>query len=342
MMAGRGSTAAVGGPARHIPVMLSEVLAQLDPKDGEIIVDGTFGAGGYSQAILESADCKIIAIDRDPEAFRLSGELATAYPGRVLAVLGRYSEMVELAASEGFNSVRGVVLDLGVSSMQLDEPSRGFSFSQDGPLDMRMGQGGASARDIVNNLGEQELAEILFKLGEERRSRAIAKAIVKRRAEAPIETTAELADIVAGVLGRTREEKKHPATRTFQGLRLYLNEELDELARGLSAAERLLEAGGRLAVVTFHSLEDRIAKRFFASRSAPPPRASRHLTEAGGEIPAPSFRLLNRRPVEPNQSEIRRNARARSARLRAAERTEAPAHALDLAALGVPKISFGM
>jgi 16S rRNA (cytosine1402-N4)-methyltransferase len=342
MMAGRGSTAAVGGPARHIPVMLSEVLAQLDPKDGEIIVDGTFGAGGYSQAILESADCKIIAIDRDPEAFRLSGELATAYPGRVLAVLGRYSEMVELAASEGFNSVRGVVLDLGVSSMQLDEPSRGFSFSQDGPLDMRMGQGGASARDIVNSLGEQELAEVLFKLGEERRSRAIAKAIVKRRAEAPIATTAELADIVAGVLGLTREEKKHPATRTFQGLRLYLNEELDELACGLSAAERLLEAGGRLAVVTFHSLEDRIAKRFFASRSAPPPRASRHLPEAGGEIPAPSFRLLNRRPVEPNQAEIRRNPRARSARLRAAERTGAPAHPLDLAALGVPRLGFYM
>jgi len=342
MMAGRGSTAAVGGPARHIPVMLSEVLAQLDPKDGEIIVDGTFGAGGYSQAILESADCKIIAIDRDPEAFRLSGELATAYPGRVLAVLGRYSEMVELAASEGFNSVRGVVLDLGVSSMQLDEPSRGFSFSQDGPLDMRMGQGGPSARDIVNSLGEQELAEILFKLGEERRSRAIAKAIVKRRAEAPIATTAELADIVAGVLGLTREEKKHPATRTFQGLRLYLNEELDELARGLSAAERLLEAGGRLAVVTFHSLEDRIAKRFFASRSAPPARASRHLPEAGGEIPAPSFQLLNRRPVEPNQAEIRRNPRARSARLRAAERTGAPAHPLDLAALGVPRLGFYM
>ena len=168
MMAGRGSTAAVGGPARHIPVMLSEVLAQLDPKDGDIIVDGTFGAGGYSKAILDHADCKIIAIDRDPEAFRLSGELAAAYSGRVLAVLGRYSEMVEIAASEGFSSVEGVVLDLGVSSMQLDQPARGFSFSQDGPLDMRMGQGGPSARDIVNRLGEQELAEILFKLGEER------------------------------------------------------------------------------------------------------------------------------------------------------------------------------
>ena len=303
---------------------------------------GPSGRAVTAKPSSSHADCKIIAIDRDPEAFRLSGELATAYPGRVLAVLGRYSEMVEIAASEGFSSVEGVVLDLGVSSMQLDEPARGFSFSQDGPLDMRMGQGGPSARDIVNSLGEQELAEILFKLGEERRSRAIAKAIVKRRAEAPIATTAELADIVAGVLGRTRDEKKHPATRTFQGLRLYLNEELDELARGLSAAERLLEAGGRLAVVTFHSLEDRIAKRFFASRSAPPPRASRHLPEAGGEIPAPSFRLLNRRPVEPNQAEIRRNPRARSARLRAAERTGAPAHPLDLAALGVPRLGFYM
>ena len=342
MMAGRGSTAAAGGPARHIPVMLSEILAALEPKDGEIIVDGTFGAGGYSKAILDHSDCKIIAIDRDPEAFRLSGELAEAYPGRMLAVLGRYSEMVEIAASEGFSAVDAVVLDLGVSSMQLDEPARGFSFSKEGPLDMRMGQGGPSASDIVNALGEQELAEIIFKLGEERRSRAIAKAIVKRRAAAPIATTAELADIVAGVLGRTRDEAKHPATRTFQGLRLYLNEELDELARGLSATELLLKAGGRLAVVTFHSLEDRIAKRFFASRSAPPPRASRHLPEAAGEILAPSFRLLNRRPVEPNQAEIRRNPRARSARLRAAARTEAPAHPLDLAALGVPRLSFGM
>ncbi len=185
MMAGRGKhSAAAGGPARHIPVMLSEVLAALEPKDGEIVVDGTFGAGGYSEAMLQQADCKIIAIDRDPEAFRLSGQLAERYPGRLLAVLGRYSEMDELAASEGFDSVDGVALDLGVSSMQLDEPARGFSFMQDGPLDMRMGQGGPSASDIVNTLPEQELAEIFDKLGEERRARAIAKAIVARRAEA--------------------------------------------------------------------------------------------------------------------------------------------------------------
>jgi 16S rRNA (cytosine1402-N4)-methyltransferase len=340
MMAGRGSMAAVGGPARHIPVMLSEVLAALELKDGQVIIDGTFGAGGYSEAILREADCKIIAIDRDPEAFRLSGKLAEKYPGRLMAVLGRYSEMDEIAVSEGFTSVDGVTLDLGVSSMQLDEPRRGFSFMQEGPLDMRMGESGPTAADIVNVLPEGELAAIIGRLGEERRARAIAKAIVARRAEQPITTTSELADIVASVLGRKREEKKHPATRTFQALRLYLNQELDELARGLSAAEGLLRAGGRLAVVTFHSLEDRIAKRFFASRSAPPPRASRHLPEARSEIIAPSFRLLNRRPLEPSKAEIARNPRARSARLRAAERTEASAHPLDLAALGVPRLGL--
>jgi 16S rRNA (cytosine1402-N4)-methyltransferase len=343
MMAGRGrNSPAAGGLARHIPVMLSDVLAALEPKDGEIIVDGTFGAGGYSEAILNRADCKIIAIDRDPEAFRLSGQLAERYPGRLMAVLGRYSEMEQIAAGEGFTAVDGVTLDLGVSSMQLDEPARGFSFMQDGPLDMRMGEGGPAASDLVSALPESELAEIIGKLGEERRARAIAKAIVARRAEKPITTTGELADIVAKVLGRKRDETKHPATRTFQGLRLYLNDELDELARGLAAAERLLQARGRLAVVTFHSLEDRIAKRFFLSRSAPPPRGSRHLPEAKGEILAPSFRLLNRRPLEPNQAEIRRNPRARSARLRAAERTKAPAHPLDLAALGVPRLSLCM
>jgi 16S rRNA (cytosine1402-N4)-methyltransferase len=342
MMAGRGSSAAAGGPARHIPVMLSEVIGSLEPKDGEIIVDGTFGAGGYSEAILKQADCQIIAIDRDPEAFRISGQLAEKYPGRLMAVVGRYSEMEAIAASEGFTSVDGVTLDLGVSSMQLDDPARGFSFLQEGPLDMRMGEGGPTASDIVNAMPERELAEIIGRLGEERRARAIAKAIVTRRAEQPITTTAELADIVARVLGRKRDEIKHPATRTFQALRLYLNEELDELARGLSAAERLLRAGGRLAVVTFHSLEDRIAKRFLASRSAPPPRASRHLPEARAENIAPSFRLLNRRPLEPNRAEIARNPRARSARLRAAERTEASAHPLDLAALGVPRLGLSM
>jgi 16S rRNA (cytosine1402-N4)-methyltransferase len=342
MMAGRGSPAAVGGPARHIPVMLSEMVAALEPEDGDIILDGTFGAGGYSEALLARARCNIIAIDRDPEAFRLSGVLAEKYPGRLTAVLGRYSEMEAIAASEGFTSLDGVTLDLGVSSMQLERPERGFSFMRDGPLDMRMGEDGLSAADIVNSLSEQELAEILGKLGEERRARAIAKAIMARRSERPIATTAELADLVAKVLGRKRDEAIHPATRTFQALRLFINEELDELANGLAAAERLLRAGGRLAVVTFHSLEDRIAKRFLASRSAPPPRASRHLPEAPGEILAPSFQLLNRRPIEPSKGEIARNPRARSARLRAALRTAAPAHPLDLAALGVPRLGVAV
>ena len=342
MMAGRGSPAAVGGPARHIPVMLSEVVAALNPQDGEIVVDGTFGAGGYSEALLARAGCKIIAIDRDPDAFRLSGALADKYPGRLLAVLGRYSDMETIAASEGFAGVDGVVLDLGVSSMQLDRPERGFSFMKDGPLDMRMGAGERTAADIVNTLSQEALAEIIGKLGEERKARAIAKAIVARRAERPIVTTGELADLVARVLGRKRDETKHPATRTFQALRLFLNEELTELAGGLAAAERLLTAGGRLAIVTFHSLEDRIAKRFLASRSTPPPRGSRHLPEAAREILAPSFQLINRRPVEPGKGEIARNPRARSARLRAAMRTAAPAHPLDLAALGVPELKVAM
>lgn len=342
MMAGRGSSAAAGGPARHIPVMLSEVITALEPKDGAIVIDGTFGAGGHSEAILQAAGCKVIAIDRDPEAFRLSAALAEKYPGRLMAVLGRYSEMVEIAASEGFDAVDGVTLDLGVSSMQLDEAARGFSFMQEGPLDMRMGEGGAAASDLVNVLPELELAELIYTFGEERRARLIARAIVTRRAEQPITTTTELADIVARVLGRKHDETKHPATRTFQALRLYLNEELEELARGLSAAERLLRAGGRLAVVTFHSLEDRIAKRFLARRSVPPPRASRHQPERTGGNLAPSFRLLNRRPLEPSRAEIARNPRARSARLRAAERTAAPAHPLDLAALGVPRLRLSI
>ena len=343
MMAGRGAhMAAVGGPARHIPVMLSEVLHALEPKSGAIIVDGTFGAGGYSKAILEAAECEVIAIDRDPEAVAAGRALAAKFPGRLKLVAGRFGAMDEIVNRQGIEAVDGVALDLGVSSMQLDEPERGFSFMKEGPLDMRMGKEGPSASDIVNELSAGELAEIIGKLGDEGRSRAIAKAIVARRSEAPIETTKELSDIVARVLGRKRDEAKHPATRTFQALRLYLNDELDELARGLSAAERLLKAGGRLVVVTFHSLEDRIAKRFFASRSTPAPRGSRHLPETSDAAFAPSFRLLNQHPIEPNQSEIRRNPRARSARLRAAERTAAPAHGPDLAALGVPQISFGM
>ena len=339
MMAGRGTGfTAAGGPSRHIPVLLAEAIAALAPEAGNIIIDGTFGAGGYAQAILAAADCKLIAIDRDPDALHAGRALAELYRGRLTLVLGRYSEMVEIAAREGFPAVDGVVLDLGVSSMQLDRPERGFAFSHQGPLDMRMGKEGPTASDLVNLMPERDLAQIFYVLGEEKRARSIARAIVARRVEQPILTTDDLAGLVAGVLGRKRDELKHPATRTFQALRLYVNNELAELAEGLSAAELLLKAGGRLVVVTFHSLEDRIAKRFFASRSMPAPKLSRHLPEQAGEGPPPSFRLLNRRPLIPSHDEIRLNPRARSAHLRAAVRTEAPAHALDLAALGVPEI----
>ena len=341
MMAGRGvGLTAAGGPARHIPVMLSEVIEALDPRDGKHFIDGTFGAGGYTRGLLEAARCSVLAIDRDPDAAKFAQALEERFPGRLKFVLGRYAEMREIAEREGIAAIDGVALDLGVSSMQLDEPERGFSFSQDGPLDMRMGAEGLTASDLVNTLPERDLAAILSTLGEEKRARSIARAIVARRAEAPILRTGELADIVARVLGRRHDETKHPATRTFQALRLYLNDELLGLARGLSAAEHLLKPKGRLAVVTFHSLEDRIAKRFFAARSMPAPRASRHLPEQGGSTFLPSFRLLNRRPLSPSKDEIRLNPRARSARLRAGERTDAPPHALDLASLGVPRIAL--
>jgi len=340
MMAGRGEgLTAAGGPARHIPVMLSEVIDALEPKDGEHFIDGTFGAGGYTRGLLASARCSVLAIDRDPGAARFARVLESDFPGRLKFVLGRYAEMRDIAEREDIAAVDGVTLDLGVSSMQLDEPERGFSFIQAGPLDMRMGGEGPTASDLVNTLPERDLAAIIATLGEEKRARAITRAIVERRAKAPIERTGELADIVARVLGRRHDETKHPATRTFQALRLYLNEELLELARGLSAAEHMLKPKGRLAVVTFHSLEDRIAKRFFAARSTPA-RASRHLPEPGHPTFAPSFRLLNRRQVSPSKDEIRLNPRARSARLRAGERTDAPPNALDLIALGVPRIAL--
>jgi len=341
MMAGRGvGLTAAGGPARHIPVMLSEVIEALEPRDGKHFIDGTFGAGGYSRGLLESARCNVLAIDRDPGAAKFAKLLESDFPGRLKFVLGRYAEMREIAEREGLAAVDGVAVDLGVSSMQLDAPERGFSFSRDGPLDMRMGDGGQTASDLVNELSEDHLATIIATLGEEKRARSIARAIVARRKEGPITRTSELADTVARVLGRRHDDPKHPATRTFQALRLYLNDELLELARGLSAAEHLLEPKGRLAVVTFHSLEDRIAKRFLASRSTAAPRSSRHMPDQGRSTFLPSFRLLNRRPLSPTKEEIRLNPRARSARLRAGERTEAPPHALNLANLGVPRIAL--
>ena len=338
MTVGGGGSAVAGGPAPHIPVLGRVAIDFLNVRDGGVYIDGTFGAGGYTRMMLDAAACRVIGIDRDPGAIVLGARLAEAVGGRLRLVEDRFANLDAVARAAGCDAVDGVVLDLGVSSMQLDQAERGFSFAKDGPLDMRMGPDGPTAADLVNSLSERELSDIIYIYGEERRSRAIAKAIVAARTEAPITRTGELADLVVGVLGRKRDEPKHPATRTFQALRLYLNAELDELAKGLSAAENLLKTGGRLVVVTFHSLEDRIAKRFFASRSVAGPKGSRHLPEAETQEFAPSFQLLNRRPLEPGNDEIQGNPRARSARLRAGERTAAPAHPLDLAKIGVPQV----
>ncbi|MFS8036248.1 16S rRNA (cytosine(1402)-N(4))-methyltransferase RsmH [Xanthobacter sp. AM11] len=319
---GDGPADAAGGPARHLPVMLAEVLAHLAPKEAGRYVDGTFGAGGYTRAILAAADCRVLAIDRDPTAIAAGQALVAQSAGRLVLVHDRFSRLDEDAADHGFAPLDGVVLDIGVSSMQLDEAERGFSFRRDGPLDMRMGDTGRSAADLVAELDETTLAHVIWSLGEERQSRAIAKAIVKARAEAPITRTTQLAEIVARVVW-AKPGEIHPATRTFQALRIAVNEELDELVRALAAAERALAPGGRLVVVTFHSLEDRIVKTFLSNR-AKAPSASRHLPQAEG--PEPSFRLLAKGVVEAGPEEVAGNPRARSAKLRAAERTEAPAH----------------
>jgi 16S rRNA (cytosine1402-N4)-methyltransferase len=309
----------IAGPVRHIPVLLDRVLEYLAPRNGGVYIDGTFGAGGYSAAILRSADVRVIGIDRDPTA--IAGGGAQAAGGGLTLAEGRFAALDQIATGLGVEAVDGVVLDLGVSSMQLDTPGRGFSFRHDGPLDMRMGGTGPSAADIVAVASERDLADIIFNLGEERHSRAVARAIVKARQDKPIVTTAVLADIVGRVV-RGRPGDIHPATRTFQALRLFVNEELQELADGLAAAERTLKPGGRLVVVSFHSLEDRIVKTYLAARSATA-QGSRHLPER--EQPAATFSLLTRRPVTPDEAEAHANPRARSAKLRAAERTEAPA-----------------
>jgi 16S rRNA (cytosine1402-N4)-methyltransferase len=324
--------------ARHIPVLLSEVIESLSPRDGEIFVDATFGAGGYSQALLKAADCRVIAIDRDPSAIAGAQSLSAEFPGRLSISEAPFSELDAIAEEQGFTRVDGVVLDIGVSSMQLNEPQRGFSFQADGPLDMRMSLKGPTAADVVNGLGEEELANILYVYGEERRSRAIARAIVKARTDAPFATTRSLADLVARVLGGRKEDGRNPATRTFQALRIYVNDELSELAQGLSAAERCLKPGGRLVVVTFHSLEDRIVKRFFTSRAGKEIGTSRHLPEQSLKSKLPSFRIVNSRPLTPSKGELEVNPRARSARARVGVRTEAPAWPADEADLGLPSI----
>jgi 16S rRNA (cytosine1402-N4)-methyltransferase len=306
-----------GEPVRHTPVLLPEVLKALQPKPSARFIDCTFGAGGYTRALLH-ADAEVLALDRDPAAVAGGQALKDQFHGQLSLVQTRFAELAGVAQAHGFAPVDGVVFDLGVSSMQLDEAERGFSFMRDGPLDMRMSGEGISAADVVNGYEQDAIADILYQLGEERRSRAIAREIVKARGEKPFETTAELAAVCARVLGH-KPGDKHPATRTFQALRLHVNDELGEIERGLNAAEAVLAPGGRLAVVTFHSLEDRIVKQFLNERSGRLASPSRHAPAAAEET-APTFRLLTRKPVEPSEPEVASNPRARSAKLRAAER----------------------
>lgn len=311
----------------HRPVLLDAVLAALVPRDGATYVDGTFGGGGYSAALLKAARCRVFGIDRDPDAVRRGQGLAAAHAGRLTVIEGRFGDMVRLIEPFAPGPVAGVALDLGVSSDQIDSAGRGFSFRQDGPLDMRMGRDGQSAADLVERLSEQELAALIRELGEERFASRVARAIVSARRQRPIRRTGELADIVRAAVPR-HEPGFDAATRTFQALRMAVNDELGELDRGLEAAERILMPGGRLAVVAFHSLEDRRVKEFLRRRSGAAPAASRHAPPRTGAPPA-SFALASRRPVKPDAAEIAANPRARSARLRAAERTAAapwPAH----------------
>jgi len=308
---------------RHVSVLGPEAVAMLQPRDGGIYIDATFGAGGYSRLILDTPGTRVIGIDRDRTAIAAGLDLVEQAGGRLTLVEDRFSELAEVCAAQGLAGVDGVVMDVGVSSMQLDQAGRGFSFRQDGPLDMRMGGDGPTAADVVARAGERELADVIYIFGEERHSRGVARAIVAARKEQPITTTRELANIVGRVV-RSKPNEIHPATRTFQALRILVNEELDELELALSAAERVLNPGGRLAVVSFHSLEDRIVKTFLAERSKMG-GGSRHLPEIA-QLP-PSFQPLMRRPVTAGETEISANPRARSAKLRAAERTEAPVHA---------------
>lgn len=307
----------------HAPVMLNEVLQALQPANGEVIIDGTFGGGGYTKAILKSARCAVLAIDRDLDAIQRAEEMAKAEP-RLTPLLGRFGEMDALSINAGHVSVAGIVLDIGVSSYQIDQAARGFSFMRDGPLDMRMGAAGPSAADVVNTMSERDLANIIFRLGEEKRARRIAMAIVSRRQSKNFSTTLDLAETVEAATGGRKGARLHPATRTFQAIRMYVNDELGELARALHAAERILAPGGRLVVVTFHSLEDRMVKQWLRGRAGRISSGSRHLPGLR-HGPPPTFELTGTKAVQPGDAEISENPRARSAKLRAGVRTSAAA-----------------
>jgi 16S rRNA (cytosine1402-N4)-methyltransferase len=321
MTASRDSKGAVaGGPARHIPVLVRAAAELLAVRDGGVYVDATFGGGGYSREILAAANSTVIGIDRDRSAVAGGDDLARAVVGRLILSQCNFSELQAAARGAGHPQVDGAVFDLGFSSAQLDDAERGFSFRHDGFLDMRMGREGPTAADVIRAIGEHDLARIIATLGEERYARPIARAIVRARSAAPIRTTRALAEIVSGVV-HARPGVIHPATRTFQALRIFVNDELAELLAGLCAAEQILKPGGRLVVVAFHSLEDRIVKSFLAERARQSGR-SRHLPPA--HAASPTFTLLIKRPMLPDAAEVTANPRARSAKLRAAERTGAP------------------
>jgi 16S rRNA (cytosine1402-N4)-methyltransferase len=326
MIVGDDGAAVDGGAPQHIPVLIGRVAEWLAVREGGLYVDGTFGAGGYTRAILETSGARVIGIDRDQGAIARGADLVGQAQGRLELVEERFGNLQSVVPEA---SADGIVFDLGVSSMQLDQAERGFSFRLDGPLNMRMGREGPSAADVVARASERDLAVIIATLGEERHARSVARAIVKARNEHAIETTRALADIVARVV-HARDSTIHPATRTFQALRIFVNEELAELAHGLAAAERVLKPGGRLVVVSFHSLEDRIVKNFLAERGRAP-AYSRHQPEMTAA--PPTFHLLTRKPEVPDDAEIAANPRARSAKLRAAERTDAPARSTSVEAL---------
>lgn len=319
--------------APHIPVLLGPILQAVAPVKG-VWLDGTLGAGGYTRGFLEAGAEHVIGVDRDPLALSMAAEWGEAYGERLTLVHGTFSHLDAYSDT----LLDGVVLDLGVSSMQLDQAERGFSFSKDGPLDMRMSQDGTSAADLVNTASETEIADILFHYGEERASRRIARAIVAARADASIETTARLSEIVTSCLPRAKPGQSHPATRSFQALRIAVNTEFHELIAGLEAAERALKPGGLLVVVSFHSLEDRIVKRFMQLRAGRAGQGSRHAPQIAHE--PERFSLVTRRAVAADEAECAANPRSRSALLRIARRTDAPAGLVDRSAVGLPRLAL--